>query len=106
MTVLPSMVASSATLPSRKLASGSTTWRTGRGNRPLTVGFARLPEIEAVIATVPDSCVPRSARKRLASASGARPLIVMFVLRHRRGQHARSPPASTRPGHSHWPMTE
>jgi hypothetical protein len=39
----------------------------------------RLPEIEAAIATVPENCVPRPARKRLASASGARPLIVMLV---------------------------
>ena len=79
VTVSPSMAASSATLLSRRLASGSTTCAPDVETVPLTAGFFRLPEIDAAIATVPDSCVPRSARKRLASDSGARPLIVMFV---------------------------
>ena len=47
VTVLPSMAASSATLPSRRLASGSTTCAPDVETVPLTAGFFRLPEIDS-----------------------------------------------------------
>ena len=46
-------------------------------NVPRITGFWRLPETLPLSLSVPETWAPRSARKRLASASGALPSMVM-----------------------------
>src|SRR5690606_23677322 len=74
VTVSPSMATMTFMSRRRTLDSGSTTCAPLVEAMPRMTGAWRLPDTVPLTSTVPDSCVPRSARKRLASDSGADPL--------------------------------